>query len=97
LERAAAFCRNHTITEEDVALNCEAATIGNPAGSAGGGFELACKTLAEVEKQAIIATLRACDGNKAQTARVLGISEKSIYNKMRRHGLRKPLVSQGTV
>lgn len=41
-------------------------------------------TLAEIERTAIIATIRACKGNKAASARSLGISEKSIYNKMRR-------------
>ena len=41
-------------------------------------------TLAEVEKEAIVQTLRTCKGNKAKAARSLGISEKSIYNKMRR-------------
>lgn len=41
-------------------------------------------TLAELEKRAIEDTLRACNGNKAKSARMLGISEKSIYNKMRR-------------
>jgi len=45
---------------------------------------LAGKTLAEIERLAIIATIRACNGNKAASARTLGISEKSIYNKMRR-------------
>lgn len=46
---------------------------------------LAGRTLAEIERQAVIETLAACAGNKALTARTLGISEKSIYNKMRRH------------
>ncbi len=46
------------------------------------------KTLAEIESLAIQHTLRACSGNKAKTARELGISEKSIYNKMKRHGLK---------
>lgn len=45
---------------------------------------LAGKTLAEIERCAIIATIRACKGNKAASARSLGISEKSIYNKMKR-------------
>ncbi|TVQ01999.1 MAG: sigma-54-dependent Fis family transcriptional regulator [Planctomycetaceae bacterium] len=47
-------------------------------------YSLVGKTLDEIERDAIIHTLSACRGNKAQTARVLGISEKSIYNKMRR-------------
>lgn len=44
-------------------------------------------TLAELEKMAIAATLQSHHGNKAKTARALGISLRSIYNKMRRHGL----------
>ncbi|NND99656.1 MAG: sigma-54-dependent Fis family transcriptional regulator, partial [Pirellulaceae bacterium] len=48
------------------------------------GYELAGKTLEEIERDAIIQTLHALGGNKAKTARTLGISEKSIYNKMRR-------------
>jgi DNA-binding NtrC family response regulator len=48
---------------------------------------LAGKTWEDIERQAIQDTLRACRGNKAKSARMLGISEKSIYNKMRRLGL----------
>ena len=55
--------------------------------STANGVALAGKTLAQIEKLAIQQTLEACGGNKAKTARVLGISEKSIYNKMKRHGI----------
>ena len=48
------------------------------------GYELAGKTLQEIERDAIIDTLKLLGGNKAKSARTLGISEKSIYNKMRR-------------
>jgi DNA-binding NtrC family response regulator len=48
---------------------------------------LAGRTLQDIERQAILDTLCACGGNKAKSARMLGISEKSIYNKMRRLGL----------
>lgn len=47
-------------------------------------YQLAGKTLKEIERDAIIQTLEALNGNKAKSARTLGISEKSIYNKMRR-------------
>ncbi|MCL4113130.1 UNVERIFIED_CONTAM: hypothetical protein GTU68_061594 [Idotea baltica] len=57
-------------------------TTNDPNGS------LAGLTLSEIEVRAIVDTLSFCAGNKAKTARQLGISEKSIYNKMRRHGLR---------
>ncbi len=48
---------------------------------------LAGSTLAEIEKAALLQTLRLSKGNKARAARYLGISEKSIYNKMKRLGL----------
>ncbi len=47
-------------------------------------LSLAGKTLSEIERIAIEQTLERCKGNKAETARMLGISEKSIYNKMKR-------------
>lgn len=49
---------------------------------------LAGVALSEIERQAIIQTLELCEGNKSRAARSLGISEKSIYNKMKRLGLR---------
>lgn len=47
-------------------------------------YDLVGKTLKQIERDAILQTLEFQRGNKAKTARVLGISEKSIYNKMRR-------------
>lgn len=47
-------------------------------------YDLVGKTLEQIERDAILQTLEFQRGNKAKTARVLGISEKSIYNKMRR-------------
>ncbi len=49
-----------------------------------GGYDLAGKTLQQIERDAIIATLKMLGGNKAKSARTLGISEKSIYNKIKR-------------
>lgn len=48
---------------------------------------LAGRTLADVEKAAIEATLQLCGNRKAEAARVLGIAEKSIYNKIKRYGI----------
>lgn len=48
---------------------------------------LAGRTLSEIEKMAILQTLRHVRGNKAKAARELGISEKSIYNKLKRLGI----------
>ncbi len=54
------------------------------------GYQLVGKTLEEIERDAILQTLEALGGNKAKTARTLGISEKSIYNKMRRLKITRP-------
>ena len=86
LESATVFCNESIIGVDDLGIGAaSSATADNenarPAGS------LAGKTLAEIEKLAILETLESCGGNKALTARTLGISEKSIYNKIRRHGI----------
>jgi DNA-binding NtrC family response regulator len=86
LERASAFCHQYQISTHDI----EFAAVSRAAIEDHQQVAvptLAGKTLAEIEKQAIAETLTACGGNKALTARQLGISEKSIYNKMRRHGM----------
>ena len=43
--------------------------------------------LSDLEREALIQTLKICNGNKAETARRLGVTEKSVYNKLKRHGL----------
>jgi len=45
-------------------------------------------TLQEVERDAFIQTYLRTGKNKAKTARELGISERSVYNLLGRHGLK---------
>ena len=45
------------------------------------------RTLEEMEKEAIVATLDAADGNKSEAARRLGISRKTLHNKLKTYGL----------
>jgi len=52
-----------------------------------GRSTLAGMTLAEIEKLALRETLALCGQRKVQAARMLGIADKSIYNKMKRHGM----------
>jgi DNA-binding NtrC family response regulator len=49
--------------------------------------------LADLERQAILHALREAQGNRVQAARLLGISERSLYRKLDRHKLRDPQVS----
>jgi len=67
-----------------------------PSELAGGGGESAYLKLPyglplrEVEKEYILATLGRLQNNKARTAQALGISEKTLYNKLYRYSGRGP-------
>ncbi len=49
--------------------------------------EYAGLKMAEVERRVIVQALRAHGGNRAATARALGLCEKTIYNRMKRYRL----------
>jgi DNA-binding NtrC family response regulator len=90
LERASAFCDGRVLEEKhfppELIRPAAPAQAGARPGSATpaiGGM-----VLEDLEKLAIQQTLQLCEGNKAAAARHLGITEKSIYNKMARLGLR---------
>lgn len=87
LERASAFCEMETIRAEDLVFEPASMPAGQTQPAPTPPVSLAGKTLAEIERQAIVDTVRACAGNKAKAARQLGISEKGIYNKMKRHDI----------
>jgi two-component system, NtrC family, response regulator HydG len=46
------------------------------------------KSLEEVEKEAIMATLSATNDNKSEAARRLGITRKTLHNKLKNYGIR---------
>lgn len=45
------------------------------------------RPLEEVERDYLLATLRRLGGNRARTAAALGVSQKTLYNKLRRYAL----------
>lgn len=77
LERALLLTSSSTISADDLDLP-SSKNKSHPKSSSAG------KTLQEIEFQAIVDTLQLCGGNKRKAARKLGISEKSIYNKLNR-------------
>ncbi len=96
LERSSAFCQDNMITRQDLTtdsfLNDEELLHEEPASPngekpAGDGRDpdLRGLTMEEIEKLAISQTLDECGGNKAQAARSLGLTEKTIYNKLKRY------------
>ena len=83
LERASAFADGDTITRDDLTFLPSQESRSQQVTAT----SLAGRSLADIEKAAIEQTLASCNGNKARTARTLGISEKSVYNKMKRLGI----------
>jgi two-component system response regulator HydG len=57
-------------------------------GRAQGHFELAGRTLAEMERALIEANLSLTGGNRQKAARILGMGERTLYRKIREYGLR---------
>jgi two-component system, NtrC family, response regulator AtoC len=51
--------------------------------------------IAEVERQAILAALEACEGNQTEAARRLGLSRRTLIYRMEKHGLKPPPASRG--
>jgi DNA-binding NtrC family response regulator len=56
-------------------------------------------SIAEMERQLILATLEHCEGNKNRAAQTLGISLKTLYNRLNIYnaGSRHPLPSKDSV
>lgn len=83
LERATAFTDEPVLGEKDLVPLLE---FKREAGGQGGPARP--MTLQELERDAFIQTYQLSGRNKAKTARALGISERSVYNLLERHGLK---------
>jgi DNA-binding NtrC family response regulator len=47
------------------------------------------EAVAEAERAAVLAALTAAKGNKAEAARLLGVSYKTLFNKLHEHGVQE--------
>ncbi len=47
-------------------------------------------SLEELEKELILKALEMAGGNKSQAARLVGLTRRTLYSRMEKHGLRKP-------
>jgi DNA-binding NtrC family response regulator len=81
LERAAALCEGTLIEARDLFLS---------PGKKNATLEgLSGKTLEEIEKAAIRATLSSVGNNKTEAAKVLGIAYSTLYEKMKKYGIKE--------
>jgi two-component system response regulator HydG len=87
VERAVVLMTGDHITERQLPLNItqkypdlDTLSVSLPSATDGN------RSLVEIEKEAILATLDATDGNKSETARRLGITRKTLHNKLKSYG-----------
>ncbi len=78
--RAVLFAEGETIGAEDV--NIAAALVDE---SNSRSDTLVGRTVADVERELILQTLRHCSGNRTQAAALLGISVRTLRNKIRQY------------
>jgi two-component system response regulator HydG len=71
-----------------------AAAGGEPAQEGGGAPAL--KTLADLERDAILGAIRALNGDKLQAAKLLGIGKTTLYRKLKEYGIADPLREEST-
>jgi two-component system response regulator HydG len=85
IERAVLLCQGEYISPEDLPHAVQGAEgeelpgVAVPPGM----------TLKEVEREVIVQTLEETEGNRTQTARILGISRKTLQNKLKEYGIRE--------
>jgi DNA-binding NtrC family response regulator len=89
LEQAGMLTDSISLTAEDFAsiLSMEGTPVSNneavsPASGTPSGVRPLAEAVAELEKNLIKSTLESTRGNKAQTARLLGISRATLYQKI---------------
>jgi two-component system response regulator HydG len=66
-----------------------AAVATGESSAAAGAPEL--KTLAELEREAILGAIRTLNGDKLQAAKLLGIGKTTLYRKLKEYGIADPL------
>ena len=81
IERAFIFCETDYLCEADLELASPLPTsdpVELPSGS---------RSLKELERQAIIASLNRWDGNRTRAAMELGLTRRTLINKIKEYGL----------
>jgi two-component system, NtrC family, response regulator HydG len=88
VERAVILMTGEYITEKHLPLS-----IAQPSGAAqerldfsAAGFQEPGRPLEEIEREVILGTLNAAGGNKSEAARRLGITRKTLHNKLKQYG-----------
>jgi len=97
LERACALSSGPVIHLGDLPTQLQQQGLEARRTAAAGGGELGTpvapevKTLAELEREAILGAIRTLNGDKLQAAKLLGIGKTTLYRKLKEYGIADPL------
>jgi DNA-binding NtrC family response regulator len=83
VENMVLLARGEMLTVDDVPESIKA----GDGGAVRGGFDLAGRSLREVERELIRVNLELMEGNRARTAQTLGMGERTLYRKIKEYGL----------
>ncbi len=100
MHRGVLMAADGVVTPETLQLLGRSAAGGMPAGASAttAGVNLVGKTVAEVEQGLIIDTLEHCLGNRTHAAKILGISIRTLRNKLKQYneqGVAVPVPGDG--
>jgi two-component system response regulator HydG len=85
MENMVLLARSERIEVEDVPEHVQ--QVSRTPGRAQGHYELAGRTLAEVERDLIEANLTLAGGNRQKAAKLMEIGERTLYRKLKEYGL----------
>jgi len=94
LERAVIVCDTHLAEQRHLPPNFGSSGLKVSAGSGEGIHLDVGTTVEEAEKMLIVKTLAATNNNKTRAAEILGISLKTLHNKLKEYGSASTLVSE---
>jgi Nif-specific regulatory protein len=89
VERAVVLARGDYVDHDDLVLSTLKTSGDTEAGTQGGGLRVRYTplSLADVEKEHILRTLRATGWNKSKSASILGIERSTLDRKIQRYEL----------
>jgi DNA-binding NtrC family response regulator len=89
MERAVLFCNGDLITREHLPVSLRAGAGGTVAGARPGTHPVTTldQAVRRAELEAVRAALEASHGKKSEAADLLGVSRKTLWEKMKQHGM----------
>ncbi|MCA9084180.1 MAG: sigma 54-interacting transcriptional regulator [Planctomycetaceae bacterium] len=90
IERTVILCRNEVVRASDVQLSALAGRLASSDAAAAAHHDYRELSLADVERDHILATLDFTDWNKSRAAQILGIERSTLDRKLKRYHVSRP-------